>query len=581
MTPQLSDSRLANLGANTILEGFEFFQTQFNAITRRAKKRFETRDWAGMQEDATERLDSQDKMVYQIVEELKDLLGDRCKNKLIWASIKAVYSGLIAHRDNWELAETFYNSVTRRIFTTSSGVDPQVEFVDTDFEVPPTKTKTLVYRTYNRSDSISALIRTIILDYQFQIPFKHLDQDIHHVTDRLKTHLREIGALQVVEWAEVIKAAFFRRKAAYLVGRLYSGSHVVPIVIALRNYKDGIVIDALLLNEDDASILFSFARSYFHIDVDRPYDLVRFLRSIMPRKRIAELYISLGYNKHGKTELYRDILHHFAYTNNKFEIARGQRGMVMVTFTMPDYDIIIKIIKDHFDPPKKTNHQAVKDKYYLVFMHDRAGRLIDAQKFERLRFDRQYFSKDLLEELQAVAASAVEVTEDAVTISLAYIERRVIPLNIYVNEADEEAARAAVIDYGNAIKDLAATNIFPGDLLLKNFGVSRHGRVLFYDYDEISLLTDCKFRRMPPARSYVDEFSDEPWFAYDEDDIFPEQFPQFLGLRDDLRDVFVEHHSDLFDANYWKKIQEQLNNANIPLIYPYSNEKRLYPDNGY
>ncbi|MCB0212287.1 MAG: bifunctional isocitrate dehydrogenase kinase/phosphatase, partial [Anaerolineae bacterium] len=282
--------------------------------------------------------------------------------------------------------------------------------------------------------------------------------------------------------------------------------------------------------------------------------------------------------KHGKTELYRDILHHLAYTNNKFEIARGQRGMVMVTFTMPDYDIIIKIIKDKFDPPKKTNHQAVKEKYHLVFMHDRAGRLIDAQKFERLKFDRQYFSEDLLDELQAVAANAVTVTKNDVNISLAYIERRVIPLNIYVNEADEDAARAAVVDYGSAIKDLAATNIFPGDLLLKNFGVSRHGRVLFYDYDEISLLTECKFRRMPPPRSDIDEFSDEPWFAYDEDDIFPEQFPHFLGLRDDLHEVFVQHHSDLFEAAYWKKIQKQFQGDSVPLIYPYGQTKRFETD---
>lgn len=581
MTPQLSDSRLANLGANTILEGFEFFNAQFNAITRRAKGRFETRDWIGMQADATERLDSQDKMVCQVVDDVKELLSNRCEKKLMWASIKAVYSGLIAHRDNWELAETFYNSVTRRVFTSSAGVDPQIEFVDTDFELPPTKTKTLVYRTYNRSDSISTLIRKIISDYQFEVPFQDLERDIRRVTDRLKIQLREIGALQVVEWAEMIKAAFFRRKAAYLMGRLYSGSHVVPIVIALRHFnEEGIVVDALLLDEDDVSVLFSFARSYFHIDIDRPYDLVRFLRSIMPRKRMAELYISLGYNKHGKTELYRDIIHHLAYTSNKFEIARGQRGMVMVTFTMPDYDIIIKIIKDRFDPPKKTNRQAVQDKYYLVFMHDRAGRLIDAQKFERLKFDRHNFSDELLKELEAVAADSVTVTKNSVTISLAYIERRVIPLDLYVSEADENAARAAVIDYGNAIKDLAATNIFPGDLLLKNFGVSRHGRVLFYDYDEISLLTDCKFRRIPPPRSDIDEFSDEPWFAYNDDDIFPEQFPHFLGLRDNLHEVFVKHHDDLFKAPYWKSIQGLFKNGNVPLIFPYSQDKRFDDSTG-
>lgn len=575
MNQQVTDSRLANLAANTILDRFESLLAQFNAITARAKKRFDTKDWAGLQADAGERIEIQENLALQTVNEMQELLGDRVGDALIWASIKAVYSGLIARIENWELAETFFNSVSRRMFPDAAGVDSQREFVDTDFEVPPTKSKHPVYQTYTRAASISDLIKSILCDHQFKSPFKDLERDVDLAANRLSEHLREIGALQVVEWAEIIRPAFFRRHAAYIVGRLFSGSHVVPLVLALRNYHDGIVVDAVLFDEDDTSILFSFARSYFHVEVEHPYDLVHFLKNIMPRKRIAELYISLGYNKHGKTELYRDILHHLAYSNDKFEIARGQRGMVMIAFAMPSYDIIIKVIKDHFDYPKRTNHQAVKDKYRLVFVHNRAGRLIDAQMFERLKFHRSHFSDEFVEELLEVAAKTVFIEDDHVVLNHAYVERRVIPLNIYVNEADEEAARAAVVDYGHAIKDLARTNIFPGDLLLKNFGVSRHGRVLFYDYDEITLLTKCKFRRMPPTDFYMDEMAEEPWFAVGEDDVFPEQFPQFLGLRDDLKEVFAEHHADLFDAEYWQEIQTNIEAGNFLPIYPYGHEKRL------
>ncbi|HMQ54771.1 MAG TPA: bifunctional isocitrate dehydrogenase kinase/phosphatase [Anaerolineae bacterium] len=574
MNQLLSDSRLANIGANTVLDGFETYMRRFHEITRRAKIRFENRDWAGMQVDAAERLEMQEQAVTQTVNQVGELLEGRSDERLVWASVKAVYSGLIARQDNWELAETFFNSVSRRVFP-RSGVDPQLDFVDTDFDVPPTKSKQLIYKTYTRSASVRALIRSIIKDANFEPPFEDLQRDVDLVATQIKATLKEIGALQVIEWAEIIRSVFFRRRAAYIMGRLHSGSHVVPFVLAFRHQPEGIVIDAVLLDENDISVLTSFSRSYFHVDAERPYDLVRFLRLMMPRKRVAELYISLGFNKHGKTELYRDILHHVTYTQDKFDIARGQRGMVMIAFTMPSFDMLIKIIKDRFDPPKRTDHQAVKDKYHLVFMHDRAGRLIDAQQFEQLRFRRSNFTEDLLAELLQVASQTVSLEGDYVVIQHAYIERRIIPLNLYVNEADEEAARQAVIDYGQAIKDLAATNIFPGDLLTKNFGVSRHGRVIFYDYDEIMLLTDCKFKRFPPARFYEDDMMDVPHFGVDDDDIYPEQFPQFLGLRDELYQVFVQHHADLFDADYWRNVQVRVREDNPPPIYPYFSDRRL------
>jgi isocitrate dehydrogenase kinase/phosphatase len=343
----------------------------------------------------------------------------------------------------------------------------------------------------------------------------------------------------------------------------------------LLNTPQGVIIDAVLLREREVSILFSFTRSYFHVDVERLYDLVRFLRSIMPRKRIAELYTAIGHHKHGKTELYRDLLHHLAACDDHFEVARGQRGMVMAVFTLPSYDVVFKVIKDHFDAPKDTTRQAVMEKYHLVFKHDRAGRLVDAQEFEHLQFDRWRFSDALLDHLRRVAAQTVIVEAGHVVIKHAYVERRVTPLNLYVREADEDAARAAVLDYGYVLKDLAATNIFPGDMLLKNFGVTRQGRVVFYDYDELCLLTDCTFRSLPQPTNPEEEVAAEPWFAVGEHDIFPEELQCFLGLQGALRDVFMQQHADLFDTQFWHQIEARLQAGETLDIFPYAKSERL------
>jgi isocitrate dehydrogenase kinase/phosphatase len=230
----------------------------------------------------------------------------------------------------------------------------------------------------------------------------------------------------------------------------------------------------------------------------------------MPRKPLAELYAAIGYNKHGKTEFYRGFLRHLDASEEQFEHAEGERGMVMLVFSLPSYDVVAKLIKHRSDYPKDSSRSEVMRKYRLVFEHDRAERLVEAYEFEHLRIPRERFRPELLEELQRCAADSVRIEDDYVVIKHLYVERRVRPLNLYLTETDEPAARAAVIDYGQAIKDLAATNIFPGDLRPKNFGVTRHGRVVFYDYDELCWVTECDFRellaptttkrRSPPSR---------------------------------------------------------------------------------
>ena len=565
---------LPELAAKAIRHAFDLYQSQYDSITQRAKDRFERRDWPGIQADAGERLDLYKKVVDETVVEINRRLGLRVNDPELWMRAKVVYAELVAKLDLWELAETFFNSITRKVFATV-GVNPQIEFVDTCSRTQPVQISQPVYRSYTSPETTADLIETILRDYNFAVAYEDLRRDAQLVAAKIEDHLNRVGSSGSIQKTEMLTSVLFRGKGAYLVGRFFTPSHNFPLVLALLNTPAGILADAVLLDENEVSILFSFTRSYFHVNVRRPAELVSFLKSIMPRKRVAELYISIGYNKHGKSELYCDLLQHLEFSKEKFEIAEGERGMVMEVFTMPDYDVVFKVIKDRFPPSKNTTRDEVMAKYYLVFKHDRAGRLVDAQEFEHLKFDRNRFSEHLLEQLQRVAAESVEVDDDHVVVKHAYVERRVTPLNIYLSEVDEIKTRAAIIDYGRAIKDLAATNIFPGDMLLKNFGVTRHGRVVFYDYDELSFLSDCTFRVMPPSRSYEEELSDEPWFSVGENDIFPEEFSYFLGLRGDLKDLFLQEHSDLLEVDFWHQIQAQIKARTIMDIFPYEQSMRL------
>ena len=571
----MTDSKLASTTAAAVVQAFEGFVSEFSAATQRARERFENREWHGAANDATERLELYRRALDTLVAEVGALLGERAEDRRLWIGIKAVYSALIARRHDPEIAETFFNSLTRRIFTTV-GVDQQVEFVHPDFEMPQQPANNSFFRTYHASTSLEHTLAVIIDDAQFAVPFANLEHELVLAANAIAARLGELVITPTSATIEMITAPFFRNKAAYLVGRITdSTGQVVPLVLALLHPEQGVSIDAVLLHEDDVAVLFSFTRAYFRVVAERPHDLVWFLKTLMPRKRVAELYIAIGYNKHGKTELYRDLLHALEANPEQFTIAPGVRGMVMLVFTLPSYDLVFKIIKDEFDAPKTSTRRDVMDKYDLVFQHDRAGRLIDAQAFEHLQFRRSQFAPDLLQALERDAASTTDSGSDTVILRHLYIERRVTPLDLFVRNAPVEAAHAAVEDYGQTIKDLAASNIFPGDMLLKNFGVTRHGRVVFYDYDELCWLSDCVFREIPAPRNEDEELAAEPWYSVGERDIFPAELGRILGLNGTLRAAFLARHADLFNTPFWHDTQARIQAGELADIFPYPPGYRL------
>lgn len=572
-TRQVSESRLASLGARTIFDAYCSMAERFRALTRRARIRFEARDWEGMVEDAGKRLALYSERTRKTTEEVEVILGDRLKDKTVWAAMKAAYSAYTMDRQDFELAETYFNSITRRTFDTV-GVDPRIEFVDTDFDTPPTVSPVLPYRSYS-DPTTEESVEAALVDVGFRVPFVDLTGDVGLVASAIEGRLRSLDGDASVDRLDVASHVFYRGKGAYLVGRVVSGETSVPMAIALEHGGDGMYVDAVLLSENDVSILFSFAHSYFHVEGERPYDLVRFLQELVPRKRLSELYISLGRPRHGKTELFRELLDVLDTTTDVFIKPPGKKGLVMSVFTLPGFEMVFKVIKDTFPPQKTMTPTQVMDKYRLVYHHDRAGRLVDSQSFEHLQFEAARFDPGLLEELLTECSRTVELKGDKVAIARAYVQRRVYPLDVYLKAADAEAALSAVIDYGNAIRDLAVTGIFPGDLLIKNFGVTRNDRVVFYDYDELTEIVDCHFREMPVASSIDDAMAETPWFPLGPDDIFPSEFASFLGLSGELRQVFLDRHGDILDAAWWNEIQGRVVSGEIVSIYPYSRGLRL------
>jgi isocitrate dehydrogenase kinase/phosphatase len=588
-TPEAYQQRLAEMAARAIASGFDAGWERFNAITSRARSRFEERDWHGMMADMGERLEVHPAEVARAAARLRGLLGEQGKRVGLWVNAKRAFAALVPGRSNRELAETFFNSVSRRMLGTV-GKNSHTEFDSDEFVPDPSVENPAIHGRYLLEGDGAATVRGILEECAFVSPYEDLSRDAQLAGREIRNALaattgsaadrepRAGSAGGPEAFIETIRAVFFRQKLACIVGRVrLPGAAALPLVIVLRHSGRGIALDAVLTSEAEMSIVFSFTRSHFHVETGCPRDLVVFLKECMPPKPVDELYIALGFDKQGKTELYRSLRRFLGATTDRFEFAPGDPGMVMIVFTLPSYHVVFKVIRDHFMPPKKNTRQEVMERYRLVFSHDRAGRLVEAQEFEHLEFRADQFREELLEELRGRAASSVIVRDGAVVIKHMYVERKVTPLNLFLKQAPIEEAHDVVLDYGEAVKELAAVNIFPGDLLEKNFGVTRHGRVVFYDYDELCLTTDCNFREIPPARSLEEELSDEPPFAIGENDVFPEEFARFLSLGGQLREEFVRRHAELFNPGFWRDLQSRLWAGEIIDVYPYPQSKRLRP----
>ncbi|WP_312973825.1 bifunctional isocitrate dehydrogenase kinase/phosphatase [Atlantibacter sp.] len=560
--------------AQTILQGFDAQYGRFLEVTSGAQQRFEQADWQAVQQAMKKRIHLYDHHVGLVVEQLRCITNGKSTDADFLLQVKKHYTELLPDYPRFEIAESFFNSVYCRLFDHQS-LTPERLFIFSS--QPERRFRTIprpLAKDFYPKQGWPALLTRLLKDLPLRLPWQDLDRDvgyiINHLTETLGEEMLDKVHLQVAN------ELFYRNKAAWLVAKLVLPSGTLPFLLPIHRSNEGeLFIDTCLTRSAEASIVFGFARSYFMVYAPLPAALVEWLREILPGKTTAELYMAIGCQKHGKTESYREYLNYLAQSNEQFIEAPGIRGMVMLVFTLPGFDRVFKVIKDKFAPQKEMDEAHVRACYQLVKEHDRVGRMADTQEFENFVLEKRQIDPALMTLLLQEAPQKITDLGNKIAIRHLYIERRMVPLNIWLEQAQGQQLRDAIEEYGNAIRQLAAANIFPGDMLFKNFGVTRHGRVVFYDYDEICYMTEVNFRDIPPPRYPEDEMASEPWYSVAPGDVFPEEFRHWLCADPRIKPLFEEMHAELFQAEYWRALQERIRHGHVEDVYAYRRRQRF------
>jgi len=566
--------------AAQVMVFFAEYRLNFQELTLYAQEYFESADWRAIQNLSVQRIDLYSDMVAEATAAITDSLGHQVYEPELWHQAKNYYTRLILQRTDPELAETFYNSVYCSVFK-HRHIDNEHMFIRSSLGDHNVRSGEDIYRSYSLDEGgVVKMLARMMDDYAFNVPWENKRRDIRNLLLYMKKTLPDAVLAHKETTIKIVKSLFFRNKAAYIVGRVHFENSSAPFVVAvLNNEKGAVYIDTALSDENDVSIVFSFTRSYFLVDVNVPSEFIRFLHTLLPEKSISELYSSIGFYKQAKAVFYRGFVDHLASSQDQFVSAPGIKGMVMTVFTLPSYPVVFKVIKDRFSSSKNITRALVKEKYQLVKRHDRVGRMADTQEFKNFSFPVGRFSSELLSELQQVAASSLKITKDAILIKHLWTERFMTPLNIHIEEVlernDENALFHAVNEFGKAIKQLAAANVFAGDMLFKNFGITRHGRVVFYDYDEILYLTECNFRHIPEPMYPEQELAGEPWYSVAQNDVFPEEFSILTACNPKVRKLFNDLHGDLLEVSYWQSVQRQVKEGEIVDVFPYKDTYRF------
>lgn len=556
--------------AQIILDGFDRHYGLFRQISARARLHFEKADWQAMSEDSARRILMYEKRVSETVERLQQDHEAACSDFSLWPQVKLEFIGLVLNHLQVECAETFYNSVACRVLHRRYYRNDYIFWRPTLNTDHLQGTRETYDCHYPSAEGLRRSLLKILTRTGIRMSFEDLRRDVRFLEHALRRRRSAQWKAFDNHQFQILASPFFRNKGAYLVGREINGDRIRPLIIPLLQTRDGkLFVDTLLTRRKEASIVFSFTRAYFMTDMEIPSATVSFLLSVMPSKSTVDLYATLGLQKHAKTLFYRVMQEHLTHSRDNFQIAPGIPGTVMLVFTLPSFPFVLKIIKDRFDPPKVTDHEHVRACYNLVKFHDRVGRMADTLEYSNVAIPLARIAPDLLEALRLGASGSITVDGEHLVISHCYIERRMTPLNDFLAHARPAAREHAIHDFANAIRDLAGANIFPGDMMQKNFGVTRHNRVVFYDYDEICYLSDCHFRAIPPSDDYFDDLSPDPVYSIQEHDVFPESFTNFFFPNAEQREIFLKRNADLLDPNFWKQTQQRLASGQRNDVYPY------------
>ena len=524
-----------------VLEYYLEYVQQFNSITGTADERFRNQLWMKQQLAVKQRLDALSELHHKLTDEIALQNFSDIDQKLLYDHLQHIHLPV-------QQAGGFHALVSE-VWRTLGWMEYEIPEPDEDdFSAILAKV----------SGCANDMLRSIFQ----QLPWSSAIHNLAGLTKRIAEHIEsKLGALESISYYSHI---FYRNQHAYLMAVAHNPKQSSAFILPFIQTPHGITCDAVIMGEQDMIQVFSFSRSYFQVVCEHPFQLINFLNHWMPAKSKAQLFINLGYADWGKHLLLRDLLIHRNSTHEMFDFAPGIRGLVMIVFTLPKSNLVLKVIRDTPKPPKENTKEDVITKYNLVATSDRAGRVADAQRYARIDLPAEFFSTELLTELLNQAPSSCQRRGDVIILSDIYLERKLIPMNIYITQQPEIADKI-ILDYGRAIEEMASTNLFPGDLLIKNFGISQEQRVIFYDYDEVCRVTECEFLSLP--KNWEEEGVVQNMVVYPHQ-VFPEEFPKFL-LPIHQRKVLVEQFPHLFTPLYWKQLQQNLGNLFVKDHAPY------------
>lgn len=567
-----ADEAITTTIATRILEGFHAYYAEFTQIMGRSKRRFEDRDWAGLQADAQERLNLYVRVVDAMCAEVERLLGARAADAEFWERIRRVYESRSTDPANGDLARAYFNTVKRRFIPVGAQ-----DFEPAHIEVPHQERfeqEVWVLEPRAGRTALEDLLRSTLALFPFETPYVALDEDLRQAAELLEERLTEPLQRRPVT---VLKPIFYRARRAHIIGRIWSTGRFVPLVIAITNSPEGLRISEVLLGDEETSSLFSFTRSHFHVVTAHHRELMGFLRSVAPAKSPADLYASVGYHNLSKSALLADLFRLVQQPGERFRRTPGIDGTVMIAFELPGSRFVLKLIRDRFRARRvETTRDKVMSRYRFVQHAERAGRILDIFHFQHVRVERAWFEDELLEELATFAPSQIVLEGSHVILREFYAQRKVIPLDVFFRgPIDPAVMRRVVIDFGFLHKELASRNIFTGDVVPNNFGVVSVGRramrVVSFDYDGYSRITDMRFLHASDPASAPAAAASSPWDVYDdwdapeermvldeEWDVLPGKFRMTFGIPEAYREEFDRVHGELYSSGFWTQLQEDL-----------------------
>ena len=563
------EAQRIELTAEWILGVFDSFYDEFLRLTWAAKAAFENRDHPMAVSNARRRLGLYNATVYPLADELRAAFPQLKERARLWREVEAVYRAAVSGRYEADLALAYLHSVQRRVHY---GEWRPVEygFGGSHRVVPPADA---VYERFACSWPLEPLlIQRALQVADLSVPFCDPKEDAELIARRVNDVLagRGGGGLRAIE---MIRGGFFRNRGAYLMGRMIlKGADLKPLVIALFNHAEGVRAEAVLQAVPHVHNLCSSTEAPFQVTNRHYHELAGFLSSIMPSRPLGLHYSTIGYYHFSKVAVMHEVRRRLIHDGERLAVAPGSPGTVTIAFTSPRSDYVLKVIRDRPTSGYKWDSfagvDAVLAKYKRVHEINRTGSMLDNIVYYNLRLERSWFEPALAQELLDAAVNSVQLQGEALVFRYLIVQRKLTPLNVFLESAPEDKAVRAMMNLGFCIRNNAAANVFNKDFDTRNYGVNRYLKIYLYDYDAVERLTDVKVRT---NRDRCDGEEEVPAWFFEPGVIFlPEEIEAGLRVRDrTLRRAFRAAHAELMSVEYWEGLQQALRAGEVPGIHTF------------